>query len=847
MTDTTTAQAPVAALRVALDDPAASWPDVVLREHQLEALDQLHGRLANGATRTWVDAPTGSGKTVTFCALASALNGASLVLVPRRNLADQTVAALARHFPSVTVNTGTEAAGRPGVTIATYQAALRHADRMDWDELTLVICDEAHTALGSQTRRLLDRAQSAIIVGFTATGATTTGHVEQVFGPVAATLDRRSAIDRGILCPLRSLRVERAVDLSDVARVRGDFDQGSLGRALDRARWHSACADVWLDHFAPLELAGVAYTATVAQAHALADELASRGVRAAAVSGQTPARELAKALADFGAQRIDVLCNADLLTEGWDETRASVVMHLAPTTSERVFVQRLGRVMRPAPGKEAVSVEFLPAGDPMGVQTSHDIFGRGWYKPLGRVAGPPDSGDERGKLAKAAQLLAERQGDRAELVNPGAPPAEIAAGLADGGWRQADPGVLPVSVLEEWIEAAAQDVTYGEIVDAVTGGLRPESARAWFALSVLVARRARDGADQPLWRAWATALLVQPELRGGLPVDAARTVLERLRMTAKERLRALWWHAHAAKRWDRLTQLEQLGRSSDRRRRWAVLDEASEWAPAWAWDVSRGLADDDRPGRNQELGRIAAWEANHIITNGGVEALIGNWLRAAGEPAPDPVPRSGPAPLRLGELARLLLTLGPGDVPTRSEHLRTASRAAAACGGWAELRGVLDAMDWTSAEARRALRAAVASAYPKALVSRRAWNSLRARAQRLPAAAAVGIGEPASAQGGGSGDGSGDGRPARRRRRRRRLHGPAPDAAAAAAAADAPADSAGSPDDAQPKAASQNGPAPGGRPRRRRRRRRLSQSAVPEGGGAEGAPPAADPPPPPSE
>jgi len=73
----------------------------------------------------------------------------------------------------------------------------------------------------------------------------------------------------------------------------------------------------------------------------------------------------------------------------------------------------------------------------------------------------------------------------------------------------------------------------------------------------------------------------------------------------RERLRALWWAADHADRWDRLAQLEQIGRSSDRRRRWAALDEASSWAPAWAWDVSRSLADSSRPGRNQELGRIA--------------------------------------------------------------------------------------------------------------------------------------------------------------------------------------------------------------------------------------------------
>lgn len=324
MTQTTTLAPPGDLLRDALDDPATAWPDVVLREHQVEALDELQRRIAHGATRTWVDAPTGSGKTITFCALAAALGGSTLILVPRRNLAEQTAAALARHFPSVrAVLEGTRAVGRPGVVICTYQAALRHQDDMDWESVGLVICDEAHTTLGRQTRLMIDRATKAIVVGFTATPSTTTGHVEQIFGPVAATLDRQSAIERGILCPLRSLRVEKAVDLSDVARVRGDFDQASLGRALDRAAWHRACAEVWVEHFQPLDLAGVAYTATVAQAESLAEELASRGVRSAAVSGQTPARELQRVLRDFGQRRVDVLCNADLLTEGWDETRAA--------------------------------------------------------------------------------------------------------------------------------------------------------------------------------------------------------------------------------------------------------------------------------------------------------------------------------------------------------------------------------------------------------------------------------------------------------------------------------------------------------------------------------------------
>ena len=566
----------------------------------------------------------------------------------------------------------------------------------------------------------------------------------------------------------------------------------------------------------------------MAQAHNLADELTQRGVKAAAVSGQTPGRELQMILKKFGEGYIDVLCNADLLTEGWDETRASVVMHLAPTTSERVFVQRLGRVMRPAPDKEAVSVEFLPKGDLMGVKTSHDVFGVGWYKPLGRVAGPPDAGDERGKLAQAARVLADQAGHVAELVNPGADPGQIAAGFRDGGWREVDTGKLRGILIEEWIEAASADATCVEVAERVAAGIPPEGALAWWGLTGVLARNARDGVDQPMWREWAMALVVQPDLRMWLTDDAPRKVLDNLRMTARERLRALWYHADHAGKWDRITALEQLGRSGDRRRRWSALDEASAWAPAWAWDVSRGLAEAHRPGRNQEAARIAGWEARHLISAGGEINLIAGWLRAAGGPPPDPIPpdEAASAALRLGQIARLTVVLGPGDVPTRPEHVRLAARAAAAAGGWAHLRGLLDSLDFTTPDARRALRAAVGATQPKALLSRRGWNALRTRFPRLPSAEEIGLGDGQRRREGAAEDGA---KP--RRRRRRRLHAPA--AEASNGAAPAPAEAA-SPNGAGPGEPPAEGASSPGNRRRRRRRRRPSRSGT--SAGATGGP-----------
>ena len=83
-------------------------------------------------------------------------------------------------------------------------------------------------------------------------------------------------------------------------------------------------------------------------------------MKAQAVSGETPKRELAEILARYERGDIDVLVNAQLLAEGWNSPRATVCMHLAPTASKRIYQQRVGRVTRRHPGKEAgIVVDFV--------------------------------------------------------------------------------------------------------------------------------------------------------------------------------------------------------------------------------------------------------------------------------------------------------------------------------------------------------------------------------------------------------------------------------------------------------------------------------------------------------
>jgi len=181
------------------------------------------------------------------------------------------------------------------------------------------------------------------------------------------------------------------------------------------------------------------------------------------------------------------------------------------------------------------------------------------------------------------------------------------------------------------------------------------------------------------------------------------------------------------------------------------------------------------------------------------------------------------------QAARLLVMLGPGDVPARSEHLRLAGRAAAAAGGWGKLRGHLDALDLSSPDARRALRAAVGAMQPKALLSRRAYNALRARFPRLPEPEVVGVGEQRKRAAGEEGAAA----PRRRRRRRRLRATTGPDGAPPQSG-----EAQGQPERREGEAPAEGAAAP--TTRRRRRRRRRPRSAA----GAETAAARPDAPPP---
>src|SRR5205085_4921609 len=135
------------------------------------------------------------------------------------------------------------------VTIQTYAWFARHVGDIDRDAYQLVICDEAHTALGEKTSKAIRSYPEPIYIGMTATEQLIAKQVSDVFPASVDDLPLGDAARRGLIAPLRCLRVPPAAAIHTVPIVGGDFEERALAQALDHQALNQAAASLYRDRF----------------------------------------------------------------------------------------------------------------------------------------------------------------------------------------------------------------------------------------------------------------------------------------------------------------------------------------------------------------------------------------------------------------------------------------------------------------------------------------------------------------------------------------------------------------------------------------------------------------------
>ena len=252
----------------------------------------------------------------------------------------------------------------------------------------------------------------------TATGALIARHVTDLFPTQTSRFDLAQAARRGVIAPLRCdphpARPGRA-HASPRCRCAGARWTSSSTRRC----WPSCSTSCRSTSRSPTSTRR-ASTACPASSTPPACATPTTSPRRSATVGhqgrgasraRRPSASWPRSSPRYERGDIDVLVNAQLLAEGWNSPRATVCMHLAPTASKRIYQQRVGRVTRRHPGKEAgIVVDFVhPAtkhDDP--VVTLHSLLDRDVYRGGAIVVGPVRRG--RGRRVRVERRVAA--GDR---------------------------------------------------------------------------------------------------------------------------------------------------------------------------------------------------------------------------------------------------------------------------------------------------------------------------------------------------------------------------------------------------------------------------------------------------
>ena len=333
-----------------------------LRPYQQELLRQVqHALTADPKARIMMQLPTGGGKTVIAGALlASWLQDRrkAVWLTHRKELAEQTRGMLTNAGVSAITNVNwtpgedAPAMASGAVILMAQTVGRRTARRQVWNRYSandLLVIDEAHHAAADGWTRAMQQWPGPI-VGMTATPWRLSekegfDHLfdDLICGPQTADLQSLDSLcEAQVFIPPPEQRisggaVDRTGDYTEAGIEQANRDRPDIMTAGALAFWQKHAAD----------RPTIAYAVSVDHAHNLAAVFNDASIPAAVILGDTNREERDKAIAGFRNRAIKVLVNVIVATEGFDLPDASCIIIARPTMSLALYLQMIGRGLRP--------------------------------------------------------------------------------------------------------------------------------------------------------------------------------------------------------------------------------------------------------------------------------------------------------------------------------------------------------------------------------------------------------------------------------------------------------------------------------------------------------------------
>ena len=329
---------------------------VVLRDYQSDLIARTSTSLRSNP-RVLLVLATGGGKTAcaAYMTATAVSRGLKVAFICHRvELVKQSVAA----FTKQGIEAGVIAAGFPfnphhDVYVCNIGTLARRLDKLPC-KFDMVIVDEAHHAPSKSWGTAIAALAPRWTIGLTATPCRLDGRGlgEQFdameIGPTTAAL-----IAAGHLSNFR-VYAPSTVDMTAARITGGDYNMRDAAEATDKA---TITGDA-IEHYR--KLAGgkraVAFCTTIAHAKHVADAFTAAGIPAAAIDGTMDRHARAAVIADLASGAIKVMSSCSVVSEGFDLPAVEVAIALRPTGSLSLWLQQIGRVLRPSPGKAAAII-----------------------------------------------------------------------------------------------------------------------------------------------------------------------------------------------------------------------------------------------------------------------------------------------------------------------------------------------------------------------------------------------------------------------------------------------------------------------------------------------------------
>ena len=325
----------------------------VLREYQKYLIEKIEQSWEAGNKRIMLQLATGGGKTIVFTDIVNsflAQNLKALVIAHKKELIQQ---AYGKIEQITRVKPGYIKAGFPANETAVIQvASIQTLTRRNKPPANLVIIDEAHHSCAKSYSDLFAIYSDSKILGVTATPIRIDGQGFQnlyddlILGPNTDWL-----IEMGYLSRFKLFAAKIKLEVKQGKNSNKEYSQAALSKAIrENAIVNQSAIDTWFKYARNKQT--VVFAVSIEHSLKLRDMYREKGITAEHLDGNTPDLDRDRIINDFRDKKITVLTNCEIISEGFDVPAIECIQCIRPTKSLGLWLQMLGRALRPSEGKE---------------------------------------------------------------------------------------------------------------------------------------------------------------------------------------------------------------------------------------------------------------------------------------------------------------------------------------------------------------------------------------------------------------------------------------------------------------------------------------------------------------